>query len=760
VKISIKKIIGILCLIGLVAAGLSGGVRQAWAYSATVSGTNMQTVKGWGCTSYFYFTNNATVIQAMYSDLGMTIDRIYLDNTVGSDANGNVNTTKMDQVCTKISALNSRGLKYIICSWSPNIGMKTPAQVASADLRTDKEDAFSTYFVNICNYIKNKGLPLPMAVVVQNEPTTAATYDNMHFVGENTFDYSQYYRVVKALRTKLDNAGLSAVKLLGPEDGCYDTGNNWGCSMHFLGGSGFPALNDAALNTAVWGASAHSYNWGGGVTKLQQWASSCESRGKDKWMTEYSYIENGQTNVPLIDVAVMATRRFCSDMACVRNNYWFWWVGYGQSINRTEVLMSDDGTFTKYPLYYVLQKIYKSVPVGSIARRVSSTDPALHTADDIWMDGVAFLNGASTMVVLVNPAAAASTTSVNGLTGSTANVYQTTATQNMALVSSPAVSGGTISSVTLPAWSVTVIVTSGTGGTSGPVKVNCGGPAASPFVADADFSGGATATNWTGAVDTTGVTSPAPQAAYQSERYGASTYTMGGLTAGTSYTVRLHFCENYFTAAGQRKFNVAINGTSVLSSFDIHAASGAIHKANVQQFTATANASGQIVVALTNVTNNALINGIEVNAGVAWDPAAWYGFVCHTGGKAADTNNSTTSGTVVIQNGYNVTYWTQMWQIKSVTGGYYQLINRLSGMALDCNGSTTAGTSLVQKTSNASSTSQQWSITSDGGGYYHLVNRLSGMAADCNGSTAIGTPLVQKPSNTTYWDQQWQIVKN
>ena len=33
--------------------------------------------------------------------------------------------------------------------------------------------------------------------------------------------------------------------------------------------------------------------------------------------------------------------------------------------------------------------------------------------------------------------------------------------------------------------------------------------------------------------------------------------------------------------------------------------------ANIQQFTASANASGQFVITLTSVTNNALISGIE-----------------------------------------------------------------------------------------------------------------------------------------------------
>src|SRR3569833_4485284 len=101
----------------------------------------------------------------------------------------------------------------------------------------------------------------------------------------------------------------------------------------------------------------------------------------------------------------------------------------------------------------------------------------------------------------------------------------------------------------------------------------------------------------TATINTSGVTSPAPAAVYQSVRWNPSfTYTLTGYTANTAYTVRLHFVELSFAAAGQRTFNVAINGTSVLSNFDIFAQVGQNH-ALVKEFAVTANASGQIVVA-------------------------------------------------------------------------------------------------------------------------------------------------------------------
>src|SRR6202011_5546913 len=100
--------------------------------------------------------------------------------------------------------------------------------------------------------------------------------------------------------------------------------------------------------------------------------------------------------------------------------------------------------------------------------------------------------------------------------------------------------------------------------TPGGVQINSGGAAVAPFVADTDFTGGTTVST-TKAVDTSGVTNPAPQAVYQSNRYGTFSYVVPGLTAGASYKVRLHFAETYWTAVGQRTFNVAINGQQVLT---------------------------------------------------------------------------------------------------------------------------------------------------------------------------------------------------
>ena len=150
------------------------------------------------------------------------------------------------------------------------------------------------------------------------------------------------------------------------------------------------------------------------------------------------------------------------------------------------------------------------------------------------------------------------------------------------------------------------------------VAINLGGPAVSnatggdaSFVAEEFFTGGGTSTS-TSPVVTTGVTNAAPMAVYLTQRTGAYTYTIPGLAPGAQYTVLLHFAETYFFAAGKRVFNVAINGTTVLSNLDIFALVGE-NAALVEQFTATANSSGQIVVNYTKgSTNQPEAAGIEI----------------------------------------------------------------------------------------------------------------------------------------------------
>jgi len=149
------------------------------------------------------------------------------------------------------------------------------------------------------------------------------------------------------------------------------------------------------------------------------------------------------------------------------------------------------------------------------------------------------------------------------------------------------------------------------------VALNAGGGAAGIFVDEnSQIPVGSTGTFFTSdPIDVSGVVNPAPQSVYQSERDdlgGGFSYTFTGFPAGQPVTVRLHFVERYFTTAGSRKANVTINGSTVLSNFDIIAATGAKNKAIVKDIVGTADANGKIAIAFSSVADRALINGIEI----------------------------------------------------------------------------------------------------------------------------------------------------
>ena len=202
------------------------------------------------------------------------------------------------------------------------------------------------------------------------------------------------------------------------------------------------------------------------------------------------------------------------------------------------------------------------------------------------------------------------------------------ATTAIATVTSPSYTDTTVSNGTLYFYNVAATNSVGisgdsnqismspmaANGTSGAVSINCGGGAASPYVADTDFGGGVPSST-THAINTSNwLTAPIPtQSVLQTNRHNQMTYRMGGFTPGSSRTVKLYFVEHFFTAAGKRTFDVIINGTKVLENFDIFADTGGQWIARSHTFATTANSSGQVVIQFVAGVDNPMVNGIVVN---------------------------------------------------------------------------------------------------------------------------------------------------
>jgi len=205
-------------------------------------------------------------------------------------------------------------------------------------------------------------------------------------------------------------------------------------------------------------------------------------------------------------------------------------------------------------------------------------------------------------------------------------------------------------SVDWPKSSGIEIIPSGIQAPPPSLAIDSGGGAFGNFVADTDVSGGQSYTT-TQTVDTSAVPNPAPQGVYQSERWGAFTYVVPGLTAGASFTVRLHFAEIWWSQAGQRVFSVAINGTTVLSNFDIVGAAGASFRAIVKEFPAQADASGQITIAyIQGSVDWPKSSGIEIIPSAAQGPlpAPWAQADVGSVGTAGSASYDGSTGTFTI----------------------------------------------------------------------------------------------------------------
>jgi hypothetical protein len=125
----------------------------------------------------------------------------------------------------------------------------------------------------------------------------------------------------------------------------------------------------------------------------------------------------------------------------------------------------------------------------------------------------------------------------------------------------------------------------------------------------------------------------APQALFDSERWDPGSAGDGEemqwsfpVTSGTPVRVRLYFANQCgcTSGVGDRVFDVAVDGTTKLSSFDLVAAKGD-RVGFVKSFDVTSD--GSLDLAFTHVTENPLVNGIEiidrsVPAGTTGNPAA------------------------------------------------------------------------------------------------------------------------------------------
>lgn len=162
-------------------------------------------------------------------------------------------------------------------------------------------------------------------------------------------------------------------------------------------------------------------------------------------------------------------------------------------------------------------------------------------------------------------------------------------------------------SVTSPPFPVTTHACSA----SSTVYINSGGPAVSSFLADEDFTGGSVVAT-SGSIQTVNVPKGLPMEVFEDSRAGTFSYTVKGFVPSSNHKLTLYFVEPTFDGVGLRLFNVSINGTTVLSNFDVFLAAGDMDTPVSESVTAAADSTGQYVIALTPVLNDAVLSGLQI----------------------------------------------------------------------------------------------------------------------------------------------------
>ena len=123
------------------------------------------------------------------------------------------------------------------------------------------------------------------------------------------------------------------------------------------------------------------------------------------------------------------------------------------------------------------------------------------------------------------------------------------------------------------------------------------------YKSDLDYSGGAVAS-------TTAVITGTPDPTlYQINRYGNFSYNIP--LADGNYTVTLKFAETYWNIAGQRIFNVSMQGTQVISNLDIFALVGENTAYDVSIPVSVTN--GILNINFSSIHNYACVSAIEIS---------------------------------------------------------------------------------------------------------------------------------------------------
>ncbi|MBP7792879.1 MAG: hypothetical protein KA120_07450 [Candidatus Goldbacteria bacterium] len=568
-------------------------------FSATCNvngGSTLQKISGFGASSAWsewsgcecgvnsFYTANAAQFFSVNNGIGLSIIRARIPPDTG----------QWGSTAAPLQAARDQGVTQIMATaWTPPASWKSNGAVDNANgayLLPQYYQNYADYLVNYVNTMKNSYNVTIYAISPANEPDYQVSYDGCTWSGTQLRDFVKNY-----LGPAFTTNNITA-KIMIPESYKND------CALADA------TFADATARNYIFAIAQHFY--GGGPT----YCTAAGTYNKEFWETEKSSFEaydatmtHGLTTAYWIHQCLVNANF---------NAFLYWWLAADQN---NEGLRGVDNGVPKR--FWTMGNYSKFIRPG-YNRITCDANPS----SNVYVSAYKSSDSSTSVIVAINrnTSAVSMTFSLSGITATSFTPWITSSSYDLAQQGAVTVSGGSFT-YNLPAQSVVSFV--GAGSIASPTvtptqvvvstwRVVAGRDTSytdsqgNVWLSDRNYSGG-TAYSTTNTISNA-LPGASDQALYQTERYGNPfTYTFN-VPAGT-YQVTLKFAETYFTSAGQRSFNVSINGTQVLTNFDIYAAAGGGNIAIDRIFNNITPSGGTITIQFGPAgTDNAKICAIQI----------------------------------------------------------------------------------------------------------------------------------------------------
>ncbi|MEU8819884.1 cellulose binding domain-containing protein [Actinoplanes sp. NPDC048796] len=409
---------------------VAGSVLTATEASAAAANVNpsasRQTIRGFGAMCHAAWIGDLTAAQrdtafgAGDGQLGFSILRIPV----------NENQSDWGRDLATAQRAVALGVTVFASPWNPPAGMTETftrgSQTNAKRLKYSSYAAYARHLNDFTTYMRNNGVDL-YAISVQNEPDYAETWT-----------WWTAAEIVQFLRA---NAGSIGTRVIAPE------------SFQYIKSMSDPILNDptALANVDIIGAHLYGTPYANFPYPLFQQKGA----GKELWMTEV-YYPNSSDSADAWPGALDVGEHMHHAMVDAGFQAYVWWY-----LRRSYGPMREDGRISKRGA--VMAQFSRFVRPGYV--RVDAT---ANPASNVFVS--AYRGGDTVVIVAVNKntSAVSQQFTLAGTTASgTVTTWLTDAGNNVARQSALSMANGAVTA-TLPARSVTTLVTSVTGTTSPP----------------------------------------------------------------------------------------------------------------------------------------------------------------------------------------------------------------------------------------------------------------------------------------------------